>query len=160
MVPFIIFYYKKKPIIGAILLIVSGITDIVDGFIARTFNMKSNLGKVLDPIADKLTQLAVLFSMFKKFPLMIFPFVFLLLKETIDSILGLIVLKKTQKIHSAVWHGKVSTALLYFMMFIHMIWYSIPTLFSNLLIIICTCMILISSILYVNLNIQYIKRKG
>ncbi len=54
----------------AILLVLSGATDIVDGFIARSFHMVSDLGKVLDPIADKLTQAAMLICLITNFSLM------------------------------------------------------------------------------------------
>lgn len=63
-------------------LILSGITDIVDGFIARRFHMTSDLGKVLDPVADKLTQAAMLVCLLVRFPFMIVPLVLLLIKET------------------------------------------------------------------------------
>ena len=52
-------YFKGHYAFAAIVLTVSGLTDVVDGFIARTFNMISTLGKILDPFADKLTQLVV-----------------------------------------------------------------------------------------------------
>ena len=58
-IPFIYFYFQSRYILSTILLIASGLTDAVDGFIARKFNMISNLGKILDPLADKITQIAV-----------------------------------------------------------------------------------------------------
>ena len=63
LIPFIVWSYSiKKFIASAILIVISGITDVVDGFIARKFNMVSDLGKALDPIADKLTILFILFA--------------------------------------------------------------------------------------------------
>ncbi len=50
------------------MLLLSGVTDLADGFIARHFHMISDLGKVLDPVADKLTQAAVLFCLITRFP--------------------------------------------------------------------------------------------
>ena len=52
------------------MLLISGFTDILDGLIARGFNMVSNFGKLLDPIADKLTMAAVALSLAFRFPLM------------------------------------------------------------------------------------------
>ena len=63
------------------ILILSGITDMADGYIARHFHMVSNLGKILDPIADKLTQGVMLLCLVLRFPLMIVPFVLLIAKE-------------------------------------------------------------------------------
>ena len=62
LVPIIVVLYLKKHLVAAtVLVVVSGASDMLDGFIARTFNQVSDLGKLLDPIADKLTMLAVVF---------------------------------------------------------------------------------------------------
>ena len=62
LIPFIVIFYMKKYVITAtVLVLVSGISDMLDGYIARTFNQVSDLGKILDPIADKLTMVAVVF---------------------------------------------------------------------------------------------------
>ena len=52
--------YAKNYVLGFIIFTISGITDVVDGFIARKFNLISNFGKLMDPLADKLTQISVL----------------------------------------------------------------------------------------------------
>lgn len=51
-------------------LALSGITDILDGFIARRFGMVSDVGKILDPVADKLTQGAVILCLAFRYSLM------------------------------------------------------------------------------------------
>ena len=51
--------YKDMYIPAAVMFFVAGVTDVVDGYIARKFNQESELGKILDPLADKLTLLAV-----------------------------------------------------------------------------------------------------
>ena len=56
--------------------------------------MVSDLGKVLDPVADKLTQAAMLVCLLLRFPLMILPLVLLLIKETFMGISGFLVIKK------------------------------------------------------------------
>ena len=69
---------------AAAVMMVAAYTDFIDGFIARTFNMKSNLGKALDPIADKLLQAAIAFSLcfrMKDLPSVILMFVVFALKE-------------------------------------------------------------------------------
>ena len=65
LITFIMWLYLAKERYEAALfvLIASGLTDIVDGFIARRFNMISDFGKIIDPIADKLTQASVLFCL-------------------------------------------------------------------------------------------------
>ena len=62
LIPVIIWSYcvKKNPLLAGEILLLSGLTDLADGYIARRFHMISNLGKILDPVADKLTQAAML----------------------------------------------------------------------------------------------------
>ena len=60
--------------------------------------MVSDLGKVLDPVADKLTQAAMLVCLLLRFPLMILPLVLLLIKETFMGISGFLVIKKTGRV--------------------------------------------------------------
>ena len=62
MIPFMLWAYcaLESPEITAILVVLSGITDVLDGYIARKYKMTSELGKVLDPFADKMTQIAIL----------------------------------------------------------------------------------------------------
>ncbi len=69
MIPLIIWLYcaKKNYALTAAVLVLSGITDTVDGFIARRFNMVTDLGKALDPVADKLTQAAMMFCLLTRF---------------------------------------------------------------------------------------------
>ncbi len=63
---FIIFFIKEKLSVCTFLFLVSGLSDAADGFVARRFGCESNLGKILDPIADKLSYASVFFSLFAK----------------------------------------------------------------------------------------------
>ena len=140
-----------------IILIISGLTDTVDGIIARKFNMISDLGKVLDPIADKVTQAAMLFCLLTRFPLMIAPLALMVVKEFFMGVTGLLVIQKTGKVFGADWHGKVNTWLLYAMMIIHVFWYNIPDVVSKVLIGICVVMMLISLVLYGRHNLKALR---
>ena len=79
---------------------------------ARRFHMISNLGKILDPIADKLTQATMLFCLFTRFPHMIVPLVLMAFKECYMAVSGYMVIRKTGKVSGADWHGKIVTVLL------------------------------------------------
>ena len=57
--PFVAFFIKEMYVAAAITVGISGLSDLFDGMIARKFNQESELGKVLDPLADKLTLIAV-----------------------------------------------------------------------------------------------------
>ena len=142
-----------------IVFLLSGATDIADGFIARKFNMISDFGKAFDAVADKLTQITVMFCLVTKFPLMLIPLVILILKEVLAAILNLITLKKAGYVVAAVWHGKVNTVVLYVTMFIHMMWVKIPEPVSNILVLICLGMMLLSSILYTKSDVKAIKQE-
>ena len=63
LIPFILYFvFAGNYLLAFIFFTISGITDIADGFIARKFNLISNFGKLMDPLADKLTQIASLFG--------------------------------------------------------------------------------------------------
>lgn len=162
MIPLIIWLYcVKRSFWGAGLVIVlSGITDMADGFIARRFNMISDFGKVLDPIADKLTQGGVLICLLFSFPLMAIPFAILALKEIFMSITGALVIKKTGNVPSARWHGKAATFLLYCMMLLHVFWDTLPKSLSLASIIICSAVTALSFFLYAAQNLKILKGSG
>ena len=162
MIPLIIWLYcfEKNYLLSMLFVVLSGITDVVDGFIARHFNMVSDFGKALDPIADKLTQIAVLFCLVTKFTYMVFPLAFLVIKELFSGIVVLIQIKKTKSVHGAVWHGKLNTVLLYAMMILHILWYDIPPVVSNIFILVCTGVMVMSAILYGIQNIGRIVKSG
>ena len=138
---------KQDSLSTAIVLILSGITDIVDGYIARRFNMVSDIGKALDPIADKIS----------RFPAMKLPFGLLLVKEAVLGISSLIVIRKTDKVHGAIWHGKVTTMLLYATMILHLLWPAIPKALSIGTIAACVVMMMISFVLYALRNVNHIR---
>lgn len=140
------------------LLILSGATDIMDGFIARQFHMISDLGKILDPIADKLTQAAMLICLLLRFPLMIVPLVLMVAKETFMGITGFLVIRHKGAVQGANWHGKVATVLLYAMMILHVFWHEITPAVSAVSIGASTLMIGISFVLYAIRNLKALKQ--
>lgn len=161
LIPVIAWLYlkKKSALWTAVVLVFSGITDIVDGYIARHFHLTTDLGKALDPVADKLTQLTMLFCLIFRFPMIGIPFGLLLVKECITGLMSLLVIRKTKKVKGADWHGKVCTVLLYGMMVLHVIWFHIPAAVSNVSVGICTGMMLLSFLLYGVRNTNDLKRK-
>ncbi len=133
-----------------VVILVSSVTDIVDGWIARRFNMTSDVGKAIDPLADKLTQLAVLLCLLTDFPLIALPITVMLIKEIASFVLRLIIFKKTEKVDSAEWHGKVNTVLLHAIIILHVIWIDIAKYapVSDICILACTGMMILSCVLY------------
>ena len=160
LIPVFIWRYEKNEIPAAFaILVLSGVTDVVDGFIARRFNMISAVGKALDPISDKLTQIAVLYcfvsvSMIKA---MWIPLVLLIIKELSSGIVAFLAIKSTGEVHGAAWHGKLTTFGLYAMMALHIIWQDITPLVSNISIAICIVLMLNSMVLYCVKNVRITK---
>lgn len=156
LIPIFIWLYcvKEDTSMTCAVLLLSGFTDVIDGFIARHFHMISDLGKILDPIADKLTQAAMLFCLFTRFPLMLAPLALMILKELLVGSTGFLVIQKTGQVYGANWHGKAATCCLFTMMLLHVVWYDIPPTVSNVSIITCIIMMILSLILYVIRNIK------
>ena len=159
LIPVIMWLYivKEDPVLTTVILVLSGITDIVDGIIARKCHMVSDFGKAFDPVADKLTQIAMLFCLVSRFKWMLLPLCVMVIKEVTAGILGLLVIRKTGKVDGAVWHGKATTVSLYSMMIIHLIWYNIPGVISGILIGGCTALELLSAFLYSRDNLERLR---
>ena len=88
---------------------------------------------------------------------LILPLVLLVIKELFTGITSLLTIRKTGKVEGAVWHGKITTVLLYTMMGIHLIWFHIPPLVSGFLIGISTGMMLLSAVGYAMRNFRMLK---
>lgn len=159
LIPLIVWLYcfKKDYFLTTLVLVISGISDVADGIIARHFDMVSDFGKAFDPVADKLTQISMLFCLVTRFTRMIIPLVILTVKEILAGILNMITINKTGEVMGAVWHGKLNTVLLYSMIVVHIIWFNIPTLVSNIMIGICTVVMLLSAVLYTIRSIGVMK---
>ena len=159
LIPVIIwlYWFRKDYFPAGVLLIISGVTDLADGYIARHFNAVSNVGKILDPIADKLTQAAMLFCLVTRFPLMAAPFGFLVIKEVFIGTTGLLMIRKTGKVVGADFHGKVATTLLYAMMILHIFWIDIPSAVSAVSILICLVSMAFTLLTYGSRNMRVLQ---
>lgn len=123
---FLVFYLRDDKIIALIILALSGLSDFFDGKIARKFNQISEMGKLLDPVADKLTQLAIAVVLFWQFhssevqSLKYFSYVFLgfLGKELLMLIAGSIMVAIGLRPCAAEIYGKVATFAFYLVMIV------------------------------------------
>ena len=88
-----VFCYTMR-IVANVLFIVASLTDLFDGMIARKFNMITNLGKALDPIADKLTHGALALCLAFRYPQMWVLFGLMVLKEGYMVVMGLLFFRK------------------------------------------------------------------
>lgn len=99
--------------VSAAILAVSCLTDMIDGKIARKFNMISTLGKILDPIADKATQFTLIVCLAVGYPSLRLLCALFVIKEGFQLIAGWINLRKGRMLDGALFSGKVSTAVLF-----------------------------------------------
>lgn len=115
---FTVLFIKEYYIAAIITMAFAAFTDLLDGKIARKYNMVSNLGKILDPIADKLSQMAIVVILLIKYwdgPLKYILFLFII-KEVIMLIGGAILLSKGMRPTAAEIWGKVATTVFYVFM--------------------------------------------
>ncbi len=112
-IPIIIYFiFTGNYILGFIFFTISGITDILDGFIARKYNLISNFGKLMDPLADKLTQISVLASLVFVNIIPVWILAIVILKELIMVIGASFLYGKDVVVYSK-WYGKLATVLFY-----------------------------------------------
>lgn len=113
LIPVIIFYiFTGNYILAFIFFTISAVTDVADGFIARKYNFVSNFGKLMDPLADKLTQIATLASLVISHIIPIWILVIVLSKEFIMIIGASFLYGKDVVVYSK-WYGKLATVLFY-----------------------------------------------
>ena len=150
LLPFIIWtYWKESYDIAVALLIVSAITDMLDGVIARKFNMVSDLGKMLDPLCDKLTQAALLVCLAFRYWYVWLVFALLVVKDITMSFLGAAAIRHRGAVHSAQWYGKLCTVVLETVMAVLILFPHIPERIVVILLALCCAVILLSLIMYV-----------
>lgn len=112
--PFVYFFLNENYIMSAACIAASGLSDCCDGFFARKLNQVTPLGKILDPIADKLTLFAaaicIVIYMPSTFPLL----ALLVLKDVLMLLGGMDLIKREITPPAAKWYGKIGTVVFYF----------------------------------------------
>ena len=162
LVPVIVVTYwlsdpNEIPYVSIGALVLSGISDSLDGIIGRHFNQITDIGKLLDPVADKLTQCAMMFCVAMRYPAMWWLLGLHVVKELIMIVMGWYVLKKTDTVNSAIWCGKLCTGVIYAVMMVHVIVPTIPQAVSAASAAVCAGLIILSLVVY---TARYIKLLG
>lgn len=151
---YLVLYFHAKDtrgyMLAAAVLAVSALTDMLDGKIARRFNMVTELGKILDPVADKVTHGAVALSLSFRFPLMCYVLILFLVKETFMGVMGLYVMKRRGRMmDGAQWYGKLCTAVLFVLLLALLLNMNISWFRAGLLCVLCIAVMLFSLGCYV-----------
>lgn len=159
-VPFMAYFLINENFTIAILLyVLASATDVLDGFIARRFNQITDLGKFLDPLADKLLQFSALVGLWvvKLIPLWIVVIFFI---KEISMGLGAIKLLKKHVIIQSKWFGKLST-IFFFLAIIASMLSSKLTILTNYIIplfVLALISLLFAFVMYLSSYIQETKK--
>lgn len=135
--------------LAAGVILVSYITDFLDGQVARRFHMITEFGKLLDPVADKLTHGAIALCLAFRYEAMRYLFVLMVLKEGFMAVMGVINLRHGRKLDGAKWFGKFCTGALFILLFLLVLWPGIPLALANGLIGVVTVIMFLTLCLYI-----------
>lgn len=152
LIPLIIVSYLtlKNYLLTVLLIIASGLTDVIDGFIARKFNMVTDFGKFIDPVADKLTQIALMACIVPRYFWAIILIAVMALKELLLFSWGVKTFNQSEKVNSARWYGKVCTLFVYsviIVLFLSPI-ISLPLFWAYALIVTAGIVVIWSTVMY------------
>ena len=100
-------------VLAGTIMAVSCLTDMIDGKIARHFNMVTTVGKILDPIADKMTQFTLTLCLSLEYPVLMPVLALFVVKEAFQLIAGVFFLRKGRMLPGALMTGKVCTTVLF-----------------------------------------------
>lgn len=136
-------------IIAAVVLLISGVTDVLDGFIARKYKMVTQFGKIIDPLADKLTQLSVCIAVSLRYPWLTIFLAVVVLKEVLMLIAGTRLMVKKVKITSSQWFGKAGTVIFYVVMLLIVAFPKLPHGLVYTLVIISAFFMIFAFVMYI-----------
>lgn len=149
----VIYLNAKKPghyFLSAAILAVSCLTDMIDGKIARKFNMISTVGKILDPIADKATQFTLIVCLAMRYRILMYIMNLFLIKESFQLIAGMINLRKGKMLDGALITGKICTTVLFVSLILMVL---LPTLNETVI----HCIALIDAIFMIISFVDYFR---
>ena len=174
---FAYFYMNGKVAISIVILVLSGLSDFFDGKIARKFNQISELGKLLDPVADKITQITLALLLYLSFAkandemLKAFSWVFLIFigKEAFMVISSVFMLLLNLRPCAAEIFGKLATFAFYAIMIVIVafgpeigllksIW-SLPPVVMMILVVISAILTIVAFISYIPDTLRQFKKK-
>lgn len=155
-VPFFAYFFLKGNLkLAVLLLLLSGLSDLFDGMIARKFNQVTELGKMLDPFADKLTQGVVALCLAIKFPVICPVLLIFIAKELAMLCCAVVLLRRKKRPCAAMWYGKVATVMFYVSVSVIVVMDGFFTVravvfdwVSNILLIVTAAMMLYSAVKY------------
>ena len=134
---------------ATLVVLISSLSDLFDGMIARKFNQVTELGKVLDPVADKLTHLALAICVAIRYPLMWVLLSLMAIKESFMAVMGAYFLKKGKMMDGAMWYGKICTASLFIGLLVLFTFPNLAIIGVNSIIIILMIIMTFTLVMYI-----------
>lgn len=151
---FIIIYLNAETLAGhiwaVVVVLASGLSDILDGIIARNTGQVTDLGKIIDPVADKAMQFAMLFCIVFRYHLVLILLIIYAVKEIVSLCFSSYLFAHDKNIGGAQWYGKLCTVILYIVMFIFIVVPNITNTFASLLIIVSAAFMLLAFFMYMH----------
>ena len=123
---FVRFYLEGEHSAAMLILAAAALSDVLDGAIARRFGLITPLGKVLDPVADKLLQLAMMLCLVSESPVLWLLLAVHLLRETCLGLMGFMVYRRSGKLIGSRWYGKLCSGLMYAFLGAALLWREMP----------------------------------
>ena len=160
LIPVILWLYigREACYWAAGLVALSGATDILDGKIARKYNMISDVGKILDPVADKLTQISLLFCLVSRYAWLWYLVGFFVCKELLQALMGYVVLRRKESVDGAQWFSKASTVVFYGVMILLFVFPALPEIWPQGLCGLSGGMLLLSLVMYLRYDFRELKK--
>lgn len=159
-----IFLKSENPInylTAGLVVVLSALTDILDGIIARKFNIITDWGKIIDPIADKLMQAAMLFCVVYKarqdntvFISLIIITILFVIKELVTFGVSAVLYKKGKHLDGSIWCGKACTVTIYFVMLLLIMFPNLPDFARIILLVLAGIFLILAFVVYM---FEYIK---
>ncbi|MDD7218431.1 MAG: CDP-alcohol phosphatidyltransferase family protein [Clostridia bacterium] len=161
---FLVCYHRaetpKDFVFTFLILGVIFLSDALDGYVARKYNMVTNFGKILDPVADKLVQGTLALAVASRHPLMKVFFLVFIIKEAYMAIMGLYLIKAKSSLNGAQWFGKICTAVIDIGVLILLFIPQMPETISNAIIILMLITELFVTIKYIIFHVNIIRKKS
>ena len=160
LIPVFIYYYLHENDMAAFITLgLSALSDLFDGKVARALNQVSELGKALDPVADKTTQMVVILCMVRRYSYLKPLLILQIIKESVLCIINLLVLHKEKAVRGAEWHGKILTTCIDILILIHLLPFDVPQEQIFLLLYLTEGMMILSFIIYFIRNMKILMNR-
>lgn len=158
---FVVVYLKYQTWPGNLRAIVvvaaSAVTDVVDGVIARRTGQITDLGKIIDPIADKAMEFAMMFCIVSRYPLVSVLIIIFAIKELVSLGFSSFLLAHGKNIGGAKWCGKLCTVILYAAMIAFIILPKIKHPIDQIMVAVTAAVMLLAFIVYMNAYINLLR---